>query len=43
MFDYVFEAYILDGREYFAYGERGGTLTRRDFPFPQSLCCCCST
>ena len=37
MSDYVFEMYIHDGREYFAYGERGGTLTRRDFPFPQSL------
>ena len=37
MFDYVFEMYIHNGREYFVYGEREGTLTRRDFPFPQSL------
>ena len=37
MFDYEFETYIHDGREYFVYGERGGTLTRQDFPFPQSL------
>ena len=37
MFDYIFEMYVLDGREYFVYGERDGELTRRDFPFPQSL------
>ena len=37
MSDYEFETYIHDGREYFVYGERGGTLTRCDFPFPQSI------
>lgn len=37
MFNYVFEQYVLDGREYFVYGDREGTLTRKDFPFPQSL------
>ena len=37
MSNYIFEMYILDGREYFVYGETGGELAKRDFPLPQSL------
>lgn len=38
--DYVFKAYLADGREYFLYGETGDSraqLTKKDFPFPESL------
>ena len=38
--DYVFKAYLADGREYFLYGETEGgqaQLTKKDFPFPESL------
>ena len=38
--DYVFKAYLADGREHFLYGEMGDSqaqLTKKDFPFPESL------
>lgn len=38
--DYVFKTYLADGREYFLYGETGDSqaqLTKKDFPFPESL------
>lgn len=38
--DYVFKTYLADGREHFLYGEMGDSraqLTKKDFPFPESL------
>ena len=38
--DYIFKTYLADGREYFLYGETGDSrtpLTKKDFPFPESL------
>ena len=38
--DYIFKTYLADGREHFLYGEMGDSraqLTKKDFPFPESL------
>ena len=38
--DHIFKTYLADGREHFLYGEmREGQaqLTKKDFPFPESL------
>ena len=43
MSEYIFKTYILDGREYFVYGENDDLFARRnkiikkDFPFLESL------
>ena len=37
MFQYDFRYYILDGREYFVYGDLDGTMLRENALFPQSL------
>ena len=37
---YIFKMHLADGREYFLYGETGDSrtpLTKKDFPFPESL------
>lgn len=36
MQSYTFKTYISNRREYFCYG-RGASLTKKDFPFPESL------
>ena len=38
--DYIFKTYLADGREHFLYGEIGdrrAQLTKKGFPFPESL------
>ena len=38
--NYIFKMYLADGREHFLYGEIGNRpsqLTKKDFPFPESL------
>ena len=38
--NYIFKMYLAAGREHFLYGEIGNSpsqLTKKDFPFPESL------